>query len=83
MEISGIDKIQGVKKLGQKEGIKAVPIEDTVTTHSSEVQKKEQWVGMLKEMPEIRPEKIAAALSSKPHLEEIGSTLIERMMTQT
>lgn len=62
MEISGIEKVQSLKKLVPKEGIQAARVEDTLTI-STEAQKKAEWVEMLKKMPDIRPEKIEAALS--------------------
>lgn len=62
MEITGIDTIQTVKTVGPKEAIQAARVEDTVTI-STDAKKRAEWVEMLKQMPDVRPEKIAAALA--------------------
>ena len=66
MEIVGVDKIQTVKKVGLKEGVQATRIEDSVGI-SSESKKRADWVEMLKQMPDIRLEKIDAALATDAH----------------
>lgn len=65
MEITGLDTIQTVKKVGHKEAVQEARVEDTVAI-SAEAKKRAEWVDMLKQMPDVRPEKIAAALAHPP-----------------
>jgi len=65
MEITGIDKIHTVQKAIKKEGIQAAKIEDTLSI-STEAQKRADWVEKLKQMPDIRPEKVASIVSKDP-----------------
>lgn len=62
MEITGIDTIQTVKTIGSKEAIQAARVEDTVTI-STDAKKRAEWVEMLKQMPDVRSEKVAAVLT--------------------
>jgi hypothetical protein len=63
MDVSAVEKIQTVNKTVSQEAVQTAKLEDTLSI-SSDVQKKAEWVEMLKQMPDIRQEKIAAALSS-------------------
>ncbi len=63
MEVTGIDKVQTLGKIVRKEAIAAARIEDKLTI-SAESQKRAEWVEMLKSMPDVRPERIDAALRS-------------------
>lgn len=62
MEIHGIDTIQSVKTIAIKEAVHAPHVEDTVVI-STEVQKRAEWVDMLKQMPDVRNENMSVALS--------------------
>jgi hypothetical protein len=62
MEIYGIDSIQSVKTTALQEAVHAPHIEDTVII-STEAQKRAEWVDILKQMPDVRHENMAAALS--------------------
>ena len=62
MEITGIDTIQTLKTVGSKEAIPAARIEDTVTI-SADAKKRAEWVDMLKQMPDVRPEKVVLSHS--------------------
>jgi hypothetical protein len=64
MDIAGIDKLQRLHKVANKGSVQqAAQLEDSLSI-SSEAQKKEGWVENLKQMSDMRPEKIKAALSS-------------------
>ena len=76
MEISEIHKTKSVGKLQKSESIApAKRVEDRLTI-SSESEKRAAWVEMLKEMPDVRPEKIAAALKSSPSRIELASKIL-------
>jgi hypothetical protein len=77
MEISGIDKVQTIKKVEIQEGVQPAHIEDTVII-SSESKKKAEWVEMLKQMPDIRDDKIAAALANPfPSLSAVAQRIAQ------
>ncbi|MFC2049144.1 flagellar biosynthesis anti-sigma factor FlgM [Chlamydiota bacterium] len=76
MEINGITTIQTLNKASPKEGVQAARIEDKVTI-SSDAKKRAEWVEILKQMPDVRPEKIVAALS---HPTVSAAQLAERMI---
>jgi hypothetical protein len=61
MEISEIQKAKSVSQLRQKEGVQQTKVVDHLSI-SFESEKKAIWVEMLKEMPDLRPEKVEAAL---------------------
>jgi|GEM_PF-3293769 Anti-sigma-28 factor, FlgM len=65
MEIAGVNSVHSVKQVIRGEAVQTACIEDTVAI-SSEAQKKAEWVEKLKQMPDIRPEKIAQALVAPP-----------------
>lgn len=69
MEISGIDRVHTVNKLGTSEKVTASTIVSDTLSISSDAQKKAEWVEMLKSMPDVRPEKIQAALSNHSYLQ--------------
>ena len=73
MELSEIDKVQTVKKIHKKEATASAKIEDTLSI-SSEAQKKADWVDKIKKLPDIRPEKIEAALGREEGL--LQSTIL-------
>lgn len=78
MEISGIDKLQSLKKVTPKEGVQhAARVDDTVAI-SSESKKRAQWVEMVKNMPDVRAEKIQAALMhTSPSPAELAQKMLE------
>ena len=65
MEITGIEKVRTVTQVIKKEAIAPAKIEDTLSI-SSEAQKKAEWVEKLKQMPEIRADKLAGVVSKDP-----------------
>lgn len=75
MEITGVDRIQTLHKTHSKEGIAATRLEDTLTI-SADAQKKAEWVEKLKNMPDIRPEKIAS-----PHSNKVLSIVAHKIAT--
>ncbi len=74
MEITGIDTLQSVRKLGSKEGVQATRLEDSVAI-SGEAKKRAEWVEMLKQMPDIRSEKVESAVQHRA-----ASEVAEQMM---
>ncbi len=76
MEISEIQKSKSVGKLQKNEGVRQqAKIEDRLSI-SSESAKRAEWVEMLKEMPDIRPEKIEAAFKSEPSSLELAYKIL-------
>jgi len=63
MEVDSINKIQTANKITKKTPVQSAKIEDTLSI-SIEAQKKAEWVKLLQQMPDMRPEKIEGALSS-------------------
>jgi len=75
MEISEIQKAKSVGKLQRKEGMQLTgKVEDRLSI-SSESEKKALWVEMLKEMPDVRPEKIEAA-RALPSSQELAHKIL-------
>ena len=60
MEILGVERTQTLQRVSKKEIVPEVRLADTLTI-SNESQKRAEWVEKLKQMPDIRPEKIEAA----------------------
>lgn len=59
-EISEIQKAKALGNIHKKEGIGRAQAADRLSI-SPESEKKAMWVEMLKEMPDVRPEKIEEA----------------------
>jgi hypothetical protein len=64
-EISEIQKTTSLGAIHKKEGIGRSQPVDRLSI-SSQSEKKAMWVEMLKEMPDIRPERIEESLRSTP-----------------
>jgi len=78
MEISEIQKVKSVGQLKKKEGVEHTStIKDSRST-SSECIKKAEWVKMLKEMPDVRPEKVTDAIHASPTSHELAQKILDR-----
>jgi len=75
MEISEIQKAKSIGQLQKKEGIQQTKVVDRLSI-SSESEKKAIWVEMLKEMPDVRPEKVEAALNSSPSNQQLAQKIL-------
>jgi hypothetical protein len=80
MEISGITQVHGIRKIESKESVQTVRMEADTVAISPEAKKKAEWVNiLLHEMPDIRPEKIEAALKigAVPHASTVAKKILE------
>lgn len=76
MDISAIGTTKSVGKTTKARALNQMAeIKDRLSI-SSEAEKKGMWVEMVKEMPDVRPEKIAAALSSNPSSLDVAKALL-------
>ncbi len=76
MEVSEIQKAKSASQVQKKEGISQSKPVDGLSI-SSESGKKAEWVSMLKEMPDMRPEKMEGALKSSPSSLELASVMLK------
>lgn len=79
MEITGIDKIQTIRKSGENQEIQKTDLEDTISI-SSEVKKRSEWVEMLKQMPDIRQEKIEPLTVKPPTFAEVAQKIVDQIL---
>lgn len=79
MEITGIDKIQTIKKAGESQEIQKADLEDTISI-SSEAKKRSEWVEMLKQMPDIRQEKIEPLTVNPPTFAEVAQKIVDQIL---
>lgn len=81
MEVNCIDKMRTVQKVVKKEAVQAAHIEDRLTI-SQEAQKKAEWVETLKNMPDIRADKIEGLNALDPLFHpEVLSAIAEKIQT--
>jgi hypothetical protein len=78
MEITRIDTTHTIKKVVPKELVPTTHVEDSISI-STDAKKHAEWVEMVRDMPNIRPEKIAAALLRLP----ISAAELARHMLQS
>ena len=75
MVVSEVQDTKAIGKVQKKEGIHTTRVEDRLSI-SSESAKRAEWVQMLNEMPDVRPEKIEAALTANPTSLELAGKII-------
>ncbi|MCC5831553.1 MAG: hypothetical protein JJU12_00720 [Chlamydiales bacterium] len=79
-EISEIQKTKALGQIHKKEGVGRPQVVDTLSI-SSESEKKAIWVEMLKEMPDLRPEKIEEALNStSPSSQKLAYIILNQQL---
>jgi hypothetical protein len=81
MEITGLGSVQTLQKISNKESVQgADQMQDRIAI-SAEAQKRAEWVEALKEMPDLRSEKIALSAELFNNLKsQILHTVAERIM---
>ncbi|MCH9627414.1 MAG: hypothetical protein K0U10_06655 [Gammaproteobacteria bacterium] len=75
MEISEIRGAKAIGALKKKEGVQQTAPQDRLSI-SPESEKRAAWVEILKEMPDVRPEKIEVALQSSPSSFELAQKML-------
>lgn len=75
MEISEVGGAKAVGALQKKEGVRQIAPQDHLSI-SPESEKRAAWVEMLKEMPDIRPEKMEVAMQASPSSFELAQKIL-------
>ena len=76
-----MDKTSGIKSTGQIPKVKKTSTVqrssavDAVSVNRGEAAKRSEWVVMLKQMPDTRPDRVAAAMSSNPSDAELARAI--------
>lgn len=78
MEIAEIQKTKVAGQIQKNDGVSRAQVVDRLSI-STESEKKAEWVEMLKEMPDIRPEKIERAIEADPTSLELAQIILNEL----
>lgn len=78
MEIAEIQKTKAAGQIQKNDGVFRAQVVDRLSI-STESEKKAEWVEMLKEMPDIHPEKIEGAIEANPTSLELAQIILNEL----